>query len=149
MNCQQFENEIFGYLEGTLPDDTYRAAHAHLKDCRHCQAIATGWEKIYQAIEKERTMEVNPFAGTRIMQRLEEEVLSKRLHRPAWTLALRPLALAMAVSAGILMGAWQANRFRQSGNQPGMHSATEIENLRNSLFIHDFSDEDQVLVLKN
>ncbi len=64
MNCRHFQDELFEYVEGTLPADAQAAAQKHLAECAVCR----------QAVEKEKRL------GSALSSRLRQFSQPLTLH---------------------------------------------------------------------
>ena len=137
MDCKEFQDYLFAYAEGELSPDERHAMQGHARSCRSCSRLLEGFRVMEATIQKEREMEPNPFAATRILQYLENE--DRRRNRQALSV-LRPIALALALflalSIGFIIGNHGLSRTER------VSSGQEIESLRTDLYIADFVDED-------
>jgi hypothetical protein len=89
----------------------------------------------------------NPFAATRILQHLENEIRGhEKAHSSGWIRVLQPVAIAVALVCGILIGSYTARKDVVQGNQL-VNNSENIEFLKSNLFISEFADEDRNLVL--
>jgi hypothetical protein len=105
-------------------------------------------DQLDQLLELEKNRKPSPFAGTRIMQRLENEVAQNR-PVPVYyrTRILQPVLVACALVAGIFIGS-HLSEFQQNA-VPETSSVTEVEQMRNELFIGDLTQDDHVFQFNN
>ena len=147
MYCNQFKSNVFAFSEKTLEKDTYQAAEHHVSTCISCSRLLSEYKVLADIMEQEKNAGPNPFAATRILQRIENEFYKpKGLTSKAWMRVLQPVAITFALMTGILIGSYTARQDQTPVNK--MASTSEnIEFLRSNLFISDFADEDKLLVL--
>lgn len=147
MDCSEFKSNFFTFREGTLSEELRFSCERHLASCIACTKLHTEFIKIDALIDHEKAIEPNPFVATRILQRLENEFKRpKNSHSPAWLRVLQPVAIAFALSCGILIGSYTAKKEIAPLNQ-SVNSTENIEFLRSNLFITEFADEDKILVI--
>jgi hypothetical protein len=147
MDCFQFKSNILAFSEGFLSDELRHSSYLHLSACNSCNRLLAEFNSLQDVIAREKTAEPNPFAATRILQRLESEF--ERPANPASVIFIRvlqPVAIAVALLCGILIGSYTANRESVPANNIASTSEN-IEFLRSNLFITEFADEDKLLVL--
>jgi hypothetical protein len=100
-----------------------------------------------QLIAKQKAIEPNPFASTRIMQRIDSEFLdSSQSSLPGWTRVLQPVAIAVALVIGIVIGTYTARSGQETATQ-AINKTEQRESLRADLFITDLTNEDNILNL--
>jgi predicted anti-sigma-YlaC factor YlaD len=125
------------------------SAREHLRTCNACTKVYTGFADIDALINHEKIKEPNPFVSTRILRRIENEFIAKHQTAfPNWVRLLQPVALAVALISGILLGSYTAKKENGQAINPVVGSQN-IEFLRSNLFITEFTDEDKVLDLNN
>lgn len=144
MNCKEFQNDLFDYLDDQMNGETRRAFEEHAERCQSCKATYERLKALNQAISLEKSLEPNPFIQTRILQKLEDAKAYRQVHTP---IVLRPilltLGLIVALTTGFLIGT--------SGSLKKSQSEMEnlnIETLRSDFFVRDFADEDISLIDK-
>ena len=146
MECQEITKNLFGIVENTLPQSVRDEIENHLHSCQDCRAILSEFRQTIGLIEKEASVEPNPFTGTRILQHVESALFSE-YHRRQRSLyrVLQPALLAFSLLLAVLIGFaigkrgmndFQANSARQ-----------EIESIRSDLFISDLTNDDNILFL--
>ena len=145
MTCDHIRTNLFRYTEQSMPADERSSFEEHLRGCEGCSAAVEGFTALEALMRKEKEAEPNPFAATRILQRLESET-EQRAYRNNRRLvhmlqpALVTASLMIALLAGYLLG-------RNSGMIQNQASAgNQREQIRSELYINDFVDEDQSLL---
>ncbi|MEI7500263.1 MAG: zf-HC2 domain-containing protein [Bacteroidota bacterium] len=147
MNCELFSENLFAYHEGTLPGELLKPYKDHLASCKACQRLNSGFRNLAEIIETEKVTEPNPFAATRIIQRIEAEFeKSQSGIDHVWIRILQPVAIAIALMVGILIGTYSAKTGKSSANQL-VNKENHIQFLKSDLYISEFTDEDKNLVL--
>ncbi len=149
MDCSQFKSDLSAFREGTQPAEMHDLCEQHLSSCRACSRLVSEFDKVDMLIEQVKAAEPNPFAATRILQRLENEVDTPQKRYPVvWVRVLRPAAIAVALLCGILIGSYTAKNDAAPLNQV-INTTGNIDFLRSNLFISEFADEDKILVINN
>jgi hypothetical protein len=106
-------------------------------------------KRLDEIIAKEKCLEPNPFMTTRIIQRIDKELIApKQSVFPVWIRVVQPVAITMALVIGILIGSYTA-RSGQNRNEQAMTKSENRANLKADLFISTFTDEDNILNLNN
>lgn len=147
MDCSHFRSNIIAFREGALPEASMNSATLHLASCRACTRLVSTFRELDEIIGHEKSSEPNPFAATRILQRIENE-FSEHVKPvpPLWIRMLQPVSLAVALLCGILIGSYTAKKDNAIAVRPE-NTPENIEILRSNLFISEITDEDKVLVL--
>lgn len=147
MDCLQLKSNIFAYCEGALSKEQCQSFEAHVSSCIDCKQLMTELNQMEAVIEMEKSVEPSPFAATRILQHLENELeATKKTYFPGLVRVLQPVAIAGALLCGILIGSYTAKKDNTQANQV-VNPSENIEFLRTNLFISDFADEDTMLGL--
>lgn len=138
MDCRDIENNLFAYGEGKLSPDNRHALEEHAGKCESCARLLESYRAMESVIKSDRAAEPNPFAATRILQRLENA--QQRRSRYA-TAILRPvlitMALFLAISMGFLIGSLGISRTMADET-----SDPQMESFKSDLFFTEFVDED-------
>jgi hypothetical protein len=146
MDCSQFKSNIFAFREGILSENLHHSVELHLSSCAACARMLSEYDSMEAIIAQEKATEPNPFAATRILQRIENEFEKpKNQMVPVFIRVIQPVAVALALLCGILIGSHTANREHPPVNQL-LNTSENIEFLRSNLFISEFADEDKMLV---
>lgn len=142
MNCKEFQNALFSISAERFSQEVRREMEDHTRECHSCAVMSEKYTALEEAIAREKALEPNPYTGTRILQRIENARPSEAVHG---SLALRPvlvtLGLVAALATGFLVG--NSGSLRKSRSGP---DNIQIEQLRSSLFVRDFADEDITLI---
>ena len=106
MNCQLCQNELDGYLVGTLPEGTGIQVAEHLKSCSVCSESFQLLKLANKVMDAEMKVQSNPFLITRIMAGIEEmENQSAGFHHiPAYQKVLKPILISVSLAAAIFFG---------------------------------------------
>ncbi len=135
------------FREGVLSEDILQSCRQHVASCSKCSRLNTEFSKLEEIIEQEKAALPNPFAATRILQYLDNEIgVPEKKHSSGWIRVLQPVAIAVALVCGILIGSYTARKDVVQGNQL-VNNSENIEFLKSNLFISEFADEDRNLVL--
>lgn len=102
------------------------------------------YSELERAVEREKAIEPDPFAGTRILQRLESRLTAGQ--GPA-TLVWRPALISMVFLAALVAGFFIGNQGKMR-KATYTDAATPIEMLKTGFYVYDFVDED-INLLKN
>ena len=145
MDCAAFKTNIFSYREGVLSEEQHHLFESHLASCIVCRQLLTEFNHLEVIIEQEKNVEPNPFAPTRILQRIENEFsVTNKSYFPGLIRVLQPVALAVALLCGIVIGSYTAKKDNARANLL-VNPTENIEFLRTNLFIAEFADEDKIL----
>ncbi len=117
LTCDEFEEQLSGYLEGSLADPAVADAELHLAACAACRSLVAD----LQAISREASS-LGPLAPSRdlwpgIVARLEPRVLALTPVSPVarpWS-RLRLGAIAAGLVAVTALSTWQLTRSREAG----------------------------------
>lgn len=101
MNCRQFEDQIFDYLDGSLPPGQAPTAESHLARCAHCQATLAAHRRFAERLSRDMHADLPPFtlkpaAESRFQNALRTAAARRRRRELVWSTALAAgLALAL------------------------------------------------------
>lgn len=146
MNCKELRKLLFDYAEVGMADDTQHSIRQHAEKCTVCNHLILEFKGLNTLIDKEKKLQPNPFATTRILQHITLELEQRQRSqlnrfRPLLQPALITLSLFVALFTGFIFGRQEAPAL------PGELSVkSNVENLKSELFIHDFIDEDKTLI---
>jgi hypothetical protein len=143
MDCSFINKNLFAIVENTLSPDESLQADLHIRSCPECSRIVTEFRETIGLIDNGRSMEINPFISTRILERLDsayssrtgkkEKILSHLLQPAVMT-----FSLFLALLIGFSLGKTGMNNI--SGKQT---DGQDIQSVRSELFIPDMTDEDK------
>jgi len=147
MKCSQFQLLQFGFFEKTLNSHDMEDAAAHVASCSQCSEFVRAYQLTTSQIQADREAHPDPFAVTRIMQRIDY-VFYNTQSASFFSLKkiLQPALLTLAVLFGLLIGWFQASR-HQLANDRMTNNTGNLEQLRTDLYITEFADEDNLLNL--
>jgi anti-sigma factor RsiW len=101
MNCTQFQDQLFDYLDGTVPDPVRAEIAAHLAACSACAGrVASERAAAERFSAASRKFQLDPALRTRLTALLSEP----RPARFPWWRVLVPLAAAVGI--GVLVMRW-------------------------------------------
>jgi len=99
MNCQLCQKELDAYREGLLPDGIKVPVEEHLKSCKICAESYQLMILANTVMDKEKTIQSNPFLATRIMAEIEEY---QRI--PVYQKVLKPALISISLAAAMFIG---------------------------------------------
>jgi len=141
MDCSHVRNRLFDFQEDTFPTEERKKIEQHIRSCPACARLIEGVQEFSSALNHEKAIEPNPFAGTRILQHIESELENRtRKSQPAFRRALQPALVTMGLLLALVVGYAVGQRstlptaLTASNSQP-------VEMIRSDLFINDFVDE--------
>lgn len=104
-------------------------------------------QELEQLINREKQVEGNPFVRTRILQHIEGKLSEQNGEKtPLWVRVLQPVAVSVALIAGIMIGHYTAN---PGAPESSAQNQEVHQQLKNDLFISDITLEDHVLTLND
>jgi hypothetical protein len=141
LSCTSFRDNIFAAIEKDYSSFSATEYDQHLQDCPDCYRLFEAFGKSLSIIEEDKLVEIDPFAGTRILQKIE----NYQEREPWWLLPVRPsfkpaiigFGLIFALSMGILIGIQET----KSG-QADFYGNNEAESIRSALNVPDVMTED-------
>ena len=143
MDCSFIRKNLFAYQEDHLSDKDNKEFEAHLLSCVECSWIVSEFQSVISVIELRKTEEPNPFAGTRIIQKLESEMEStKEKTNPLYLRILQPLSVAALLVTAVIIG-FSIVKQREPGISAIINHQQEIQAIQSDLNIPDFVDEDE------
>lgn len=143
MDCSFIRRNLFSYQEHQLSDEDSKEFEAHLLSCSECSRIVSEFKSVTSVIELRKTEEPNPFAGTRIIQKLESEMESNKEKRePVFIRILQPLAVAALLVIAVIIG-FSIVKQREPGISATINHQQDIQAIQSDLNIPDFVDEDE------
>jgi hypothetical protein len=143
MDCSFVRHNLIAYRESNLPLDVRMEIETHLSGCESCRKILAGWEYLERAIEQKKATEPIPFAATRIIRHIEDN-LEKRSGKKV--LVFRPILVTLAalgaIALGFTIGKSEFKRINGTNE-----NKSQIETLKSDLYIRDFIEEDNTLLI--
>ena len=141
-HCELLQKDLFAYAEQELQPDRIRHLEHHISDCTECNRILTEFRSMLALMEEQKSIELRPFAETRIMQGIESR-MEKRKKLPVfafgWLLqpALISAGVAAALVIGFFIGSGSADKHSQNTQNDEM-----IEAVRTDLNVPEFMTDD-------
>ena len=143
MDCSFIRRNLFSYQEHQLSGKDNKEFEAHLHSCSECSRIVSEFQSVTSVIELRKTEEPNPFAGTRIIQKLESEMESTREKtNPLYLRILQPLSVAALLVIAVIIG-FSIVKQREPGISAIINHQQDIQAIQSDLNIPDFVDEDE------
>lgn len=141
-HCQLLHENLFAYAEKELSPNLILILDKHISECADCSRIVTEFRSVMSLMDEYKSIEVRPFAETRILQGIETR-LEKR-QNPATSVIIRilhPAILAVGVAAALAIGFFIGSDFADSHSQFSQNDAM-IEAVRSDLNVPDFMNDD-------
>lgn len=149
MDCSFIRRNLFSYQEQQLSGKDKEEFEAHLHSCAECSQIVSGFKSVTSFIELRKADEPNPFAGTRIMQRLESEMADARKKAsPFYLRILQPLSIAAFLVIAVIIG-FSIVKQSDPGISATINHQKKIQSIQSDLNIPDFVDEDETFFTNN
>ncbi|BAX82675.1 zf-HC2 domain-containing protein [Labilibaculum antarcticum] len=128
MECKEVNSKLIFYLEKELLKDEMLQMENHLSNCSSCSDSLVLLQSALGIIEKEKTLQANPYFVSKTMNRFKEE--QRKANQPVFTRLLMPVLVSMlfvlAIGSGIFMGS---------------NFATDTENIQQSNLIDPYFNE--------
>ncbi len=137
MKCEQFRDNLHTLFDSDSPGEDMLA---HSKECKECDFMYREFLAFNLLIEKEREVEVPPYAETRILsviQQWKDSRVQGTIN--IWKPALISLGVITAVLAGISLG-YQGQRLTDANNQYDEN----LQEIRSELNASDVTEEDVI-----
>lgn len=137
MKCEQFRDNLHTLFDpGSAGEDML----AHSKECKECEFLYREFLAFNHLMEKEREIEVPPYAETRMLSIISQREEAKAPRSTLiWKPALISLGVITAVLAGITIG-YQGQRLSDASNQ----FDNNLQEMRNELNVSDVVQEDVI-----
>ncbi|MDM8158411.1 zf-HC2 domain-containing protein [Labilibaculum sp. K2S] len=106
MKCKEVNSKLIFYLEKELLKDEMLQVENHLSKCSSCSDRLILLQSAMGVIEKEKSLQANPYFLSKTLNRLREE--QRRAAQPFIGLlkpALLGVLFLLAIGSGIFMGA--------------------------------------------
>ena len=146
MNCASFRNSIFAWSENDFSSFSADEFTAHSKECAECSQLLEEFNKTLAIIEQAKLIEPEPFAATRLLQKLENHQESEGLwFFPVSTPVLRPLYVGLGIVFAILLGVvvgFEESRIIRPMNYEN------LESVRSELNVPDVMKDDVIQFIK-
>jgi anti-sigma factor RsiW len=101
MNCEDFKNQMFEYVEGSLSADSRAAADKHLAGCANCRLALRKEQQIAQFLldrfqQDTKNLALRPEIRHRILATPSPRLINGLWHRAAWPLGIAASLLLVA-----------------------------------------------------
>ena len=147
MECEFIRKNLFGILENTLPDSDRTRIEHHLNSCHDCSTLISEFRQTMDLIEKDISREINPFVGTRILERIETASSLKYEGRKGkFYHVLQPVLVTFSLLIAVLIG-FSIGKKSLNYIPERISAEQKIESIRSELFISDITDEDKTLFI--
>lgn len=142
MNCASFRNSIFDWSENDFSSFSVDEFETHSEECTECSDLLEEFSKTIAIIEQDKLNEPDPFAVTRLLQKLENyQEAEKWWVFPVSQTILRPVYLGIGIVLAILVGVVMG--FEESGiNRARISKNNDIESVRSELNVPDIMGDD-------
>jgi len=107
MNCQEFENKLVEFVEGSLPDGERSQADKHVAECEKCSRLADEFSILWGQMTAPDETGLSPYFRTRLNGKIAEyERTSKNIAAgtPGIARFLKPVGYAALFAFGIISG---------------------------------------------
>jgi predicted anti-sigma-YlaC factor YlaD len=143
MDCSFVQHNLVAYRDNNLQPGIRRDIESHLSGCDSCKKLLAGLDVVEKVIEEAKAAEPSPFAATRIISHIENNIEKKAEKR---RLFFRPVLVTLAVLGAIALGftIGKSGFNRINGT---VDNKNRIETLKSDLYIHDFIEEDNTLLI--
>ena len=147
MTCKDFIRSLEERHDRNLTEPERSDMDRHSQECASCRNQLAVMEKLGSFIADSKNATPNPFISTRILQRLEAEfAFPDAPKKSPWPLFLKPVALTLALAAGLLIGTLTTRPSSETA-QVENQDAAQFDELKKDLFIQEFVDEDKKISL--
>lgn len=139
-DCSFVRNHLFAYLERDLSDEEVEAVTDHLHSCEECSRVLDEFRSVTRLISVIRDEEPDPFAGTRIIQKLETRLQRGQGSTPLFQKILQPVLLSLLLLLGAVTGVAIVKQQEARRSETLAHQQ-DIQAMQAGLNIPDFIDE--------
>ena len=141
MDCTFVRNNLFSYQEKQLSGKENKEFEDHLHSCEECSRIVSEFQSVTSIIDIKRSVGINPFIRTRILQRLDTQLQgTEKEANPILQKILLPISLSLvlliAIFIGFSIGMQKETRFSEYKNHQN-----DLQTMKSELGISDFIDE--------
>lgn len=112
---------LYAYRENNLPAALMERLESHVASCKECSSLVDQFDSVLAAMKEQAYIEPQPFAETRLQQRVESYLESRQKSwfsisaRYLLQPAVISLGLMLALAIGILIGTEKAGRVTGPG----------------------------------
>jgi hypothetical protein len=142
MDCSFIRSNLFSYQEKKLSARESVEFEAHLDTCQACSGIVSGFQSVSSLIDSRKSVELNPFTQTRILQRIDSEVDgAKEKTHPLFQRILHPVPVSFLMLIAMIIGFAVVNQ-QDAGYSDSTSHQNNIQVMKSGLNLPDFIDED-------
>ena len=103
--CNLLHDNLFAYTEDQLPVATKELLDNHIAGCGQCAHVLSEFKSVMILMDKQKNVEIRPFAETRILQGIESKLEARQTIKASFfEKILQPAIISFAVVAAILIG---------------------------------------------
>jgi hypothetical protein len=132
LGCDRAEELFFDYREGSLREGEARLLEAHLAGCARCRDLLEAVDTVVAALRPEAEMEPATDLAARVAARSWRS-RPPAVHRPApgllglpWRVQALAAALAVAVTATVLLARSEGPRLREKVSQRSVNASVYL-----------------------
>ncbi len=104
MKCDKLHKDLIFYAEGSLTPGRKNEINYHLSECDTCRKFVSELTYSLEIIDKEKTVEANPFLYSGILDKINNYEQSANSLRVFATRILRPVFVILLILFGIFSG---------------------------------------------
>jgi hypothetical protein len=142
--CLFVKRNLFLYHENGLNETEAGIFDDHVRTCADCSKIVSEFRQFASIIDKRKTVEPNPFMGTRILQSMENHLESQKNSTPVFRRILRPVSVSLLLLIAVITGFTIAIQRETKLLKDRTHQA-DIQVMKSGLGLHDFLDDDKTV----
>lgn len=147
MDCSFVRKNLFSYQEKLLSFRDHEEFEAHLRTCAACSSIVSDFLSLTTLIDAKKTAEPNPFAGTRLIQRLESESQKYQVrYQPLLYRIIQPVSVSLLLLTAVITGFSIVKQAATGKNEDIGHN-NNISAIQSGLNIPDFIDEEYTFTM--
>lgn len=111
MKCDKLHNDLIFFAEGSLSTKRKNEINDHLSKCDTCRKFVDELTYSMEIIDKEKTVETNPFLYSRILDKINNYEQSANTYRVFAPKILRPVFVILLILFGIFSGIKLGNSY--------------------------------------
>ncbi len=127
MDCNLINLKLFAYAENILSIDEKSMVEEHLNFCPNCMKIANILTDSIKIIDRQKSVEANPFIYTRIAQKLKSSETENYYSR-----ILKPVLVSIIILISLYGGIRIGNIYMDS-NSTNQYSINAVNNCWNDI----------------
>jgi predicted anti-sigma-YlaC factor YlaD len=143
-DCFFVRENLFPYQEKQLSAKESDDIEKHLKSCNECSGIYSDFRSLTSIIDKRKSEVPNPFAATRIVQRIEASMEKERENfNPVFLRIFPPLSVSLLMLIAIIIG-FSVIMKKETKFFAAKDHQNDIKAMKSGLNLTDFIDEDKI-----